>query len=143
MSLSIASAAALVLLPATGFSLGIRIVDQDSFATSRGEAVVATADNPSAIYYNPAGITQLDGTRAQYGVYGITLDASVNPALPGAKDLDKTVSYYAEGALVLPPNGPMVTSKEEIRKLLDLFSATTFAREQPAARGCVRRRRAR
>lgn len=35
----------------------------------------------------------------------------------GAKDLDKTVSYYADGAMVLPPNEPMVTSKDGIRNL--------------------------
>jgi long-chain fatty acid transport protein len=40
---------------------GFRLADQDAFATARGEAFVATADNPSAIYYNPAGITQLEG----------------------------------------------------------------------------------
>jgi ketosteroid isomerase-like protein len=34
-----------------------------------------------------------------------------------AKDLDRTVSYYAEDAVVLPPNQPMVTSKDGIRNL--------------------------
>src|SRR5205814_3337610 len=35
----------------------------------------------------------------------------------GAKDLDKTVSFYADDAMVLPPNQPMVTSKDGIRNL--------------------------
>lgn len=35
----------------------------------------------------------------------------------GARDLDKTVSYYADDAIVLPPNEPMVTTKEGIRNL--------------------------
>jgi uncharacterized protein (TIGR02246 family) len=35
----------------------------------------------------------------------------------GAKDLDKTVSYYADDAIVLPPNEPMVTTKDGIRNL--------------------------
>jgi len=35
---------------------------------ARGNAFVATADNPSAIYYNPAGITQLEGQNIQIGV---------------------------------------------------------------------------
>ncbi len=35
----------------------------------------------------------------------------------GAKDLDKTVSFYADDAMVLPPNQPMVTSKSGIRDL--------------------------
>lgn len=34
-----------------------------------------------------------------------------------AKDLDKTVSYYADDAIVLPPNEPMVTSKDGVRNL--------------------------
>jgi ketosteroid isomerase-like protein len=33
----------------------------------------------------------------------------------GAKDLDKTVSYYAEGAIVMPPNASAATTKESIR----------------------------
>jgi ketosteroid isomerase-like protein len=33
----------------------------------------------------------------------------------GTKDIDKTVSYYASDAIVLPPNGPIPTTKEAIR----------------------------
>jgi len=58
---------------------GFRLVDQDAFATARGEAFVATADNPSAIYYNPAGITQLEGNNIRGGLYGIYLDSSFRP----------------------------------------------------------------
>jgi len=35
----------------------------------------------------------------------------------GAKDLDKTVSFYADDAVVLPPNQAAVTTKEGIRNL--------------------------
>jgi ketosteroid isomerase-like protein len=35
----------------------------------------------------------------------------------GAKNLDKTVSYYADDAVVLPPNESAVTSKDGIRDL--------------------------
>ena len=58
---------------------GFRLPDQDAFATARGEAFVATADNPSAIYYNPAGITQLEGNDLRGGLYGIYLDSSFSP----------------------------------------------------------------
>jgi len=58
---------------------GFRLPDQDAFATARGEAFVATADNPSAIYYNPAGITQLEGNNLRGGLYGIYLDSSFSP----------------------------------------------------------------
>ena len=33
----------------------------------------------------------------------------------GAKDVDKTVSYYAEGAVVMPPNAPSAKTRETIR----------------------------
>ena len=82
--------------PTASFALGIRIADQDARATARGNAFTATADNPSAIYYNPAGISQLyapalslgvgvgktavpaendgeGGLRMRMGVYAITL----------------------------------------------------------------------
>ena len=35
----------------------------------------------------------------------------------GAKDLDKTVSFYADDAVVLPPNQAAVTTKDGIRNL--------------------------
>lgn len=35
----------------------------------------------------------------------------------GAKDVDKTVSYYADDAMVLPPNEPAVTSKDGTRNM--------------------------
>src|SRR5215813_12269595 len=57
----------LVLLPAQLFGLGARIPNQDATAIARGNAFAATADNPSAIYYNPAGITQLEGHNFHVG----------------------------------------------------------------------------
>jgi len=63
---------------------GFRLPDQDAFATARGEAFVATADNPSAIFYNPAGITQIDGTDFRLGFYGIYLDPSYQNPHTGA-----------------------------------------------------------
>jgi len=42
------------------------------------------------------------------------LDAQWSKAA-AAKDLDKTVSYYADDAIVLPPNAPAATTKEAIR----------------------------
>jgi long-chain fatty acid transport protein len=66
-------------LPLTLLANGMRLVSQDAFASARGEAFVATADNPSAIYYNPAGITQLEGNNIRAGIYGIYLDPSYRP----------------------------------------------------------------
>ncbi|OQB88662.1 MAG: putative outer membrane protein precursor [Verrucomicrobia bacterium ADurb.Bin118] len=52
---------------------GFRVASHDAFASARGEAFVATADNPSAIYYNPAGIAQLKGHQVRGGAYGLYL----------------------------------------------------------------------
>jgi len=71
--------AALVGSSTSVFATGFRLPDQDAFATGRGEAFVATADNPSAIYYNPAGISQLEGQNVRGGIYGIYLDPSYTP----------------------------------------------------------------
>ncbi|HEV7927002.1 MAG TPA: outer membrane protein transport protein [Verrucomicrobiae bacterium] len=71
----VAGTAALLLLgvvAGTGpaFGLGFALPDQDAFATARGNAFVATANDPAAIFYNPAGISQLDGINVSLGGYG-------------------------------------------------------------------------
>jgi long-chain fatty acid transport protein len=58
---------------------GFGLVSQDAFASARGEAFVATADNPSAIYYNPAGITQITGNDLRMGLYSIYADPTFQP----------------------------------------------------------------
>ncbi|MDP3849158.1 MAG: outer membrane protein transport protein [Luteolibacter sp.] len=50
---------------------GFRLVSQDAYAAARGEAFAATADNPSAIHYNPAGISQLEGHQFRMGAYAL------------------------------------------------------------------------
>lgn len=52
----------------SSFGLGVRIPNQDPAAIARGNAFVATADNPAAIYYNPAGITLSEGHNVQVGL---------------------------------------------------------------------------
>src|SRR4029077_14815220 len=61
---------------------GMRLASQDGFASARGEAFAATADNPSALYYNPAGITQLEGNNLRAGIYGIYLDPTFTRPAP-------------------------------------------------------------
>lgn len=50
-------------------------------------------------------------------------DAQLSAAAT-AKDLDKTVSYYSDDAVVMPPNSESVTTKEAIRSTLkDLLAS--------------------
>ncbi|MDQ8194083.1 outer membrane protein transport protein [Coraliomargarita sp. SDUM461004] len=53
-------------------AIGFRLPNQDPDAIARGNAFVATADTPSAVYFNPAGITQLEGQNASLGLYAIS-----------------------------------------------------------------------
>ena len=50
-------------------ALGFRNPDQGARATGEGEAFVARADDTSAVYYNPAGLVQLQGTQGTSGGY--------------------------------------------------------------------------
>ena len=54
------------------------------------------------------------------------LDAQWSAAA-GAKDLDKTVSFYSDDAIVMPPNTSAARTKEAIRKLWqDLIASPGF-----------------
>ena len=88
---ALASAISVLSVSANGF----RLADQDAFATARGEAFVATADNASAIYYNPAGITQLEGFNFRGGVYGIYLDPTYTPPAPANTNTFHTEHQWA------------------------------------------------
>ncbi len=79
---------------------GMRLVSQDGFAAARGEAFVATADNPSAIYYNPAGIAQSQGDEVRFGLYGLYLDPTFEPP-SGAPNSGNT--YHIENRLAAAP----------------------------------------
>ncbi len=65
---------AALLAPASVHALGFRLLHQDAEAVARANAFTATADNPSAVYYNPAGITQVPGTQVELGGYAIAID---------------------------------------------------------------------
>ncbi len=78
---------ALILLatPLLVLGSGTRIGFKDADATGRGNAFVATADNPSAIYYNPAGLTQIDGEAVSFTAYDIQLQSDYKSATGSAK----------------------------------------------------------
>ena len=67
--------ACLVLASVALSASGTRVGFKDAFATARGNAFVATADNPSAIYYNPAGLTQLTGQEFSATAYDVSFGA--------------------------------------------------------------------
>lgn len=65
---TLAAVVACLALNTSTFALGLRNPDQNARATGQGEAFVAQADDASAIYYNPAGLTQVKGTQTTSGM---------------------------------------------------------------------------
>lgn len=83
------AAALFTFRPADLLAVGFRLPNQDPEGIARGNAFAATADNPSAIYYNPAGITQLKGHNFSVGLYLISADTEYKSPT-GAKANTKT-----------------------------------------------------
>ncbi|MDP1767343.1 MAG: outer membrane protein transport protein [Nitrospirota bacterium] len=55
------------LLPSYTFAQAIRFQPQGAAAAGQGNAFAAQADDASAIHFNPAGLTQLDGVQSMVG----------------------------------------------------------------------------
>jgi len=88
------------LIPGAGMAAGYYLPNQDAFATARGNAFVATADSAAAVYYNPAGMTQLEKPEAQVGVYAIVLGNQTNAGGPTTEAENELQAaphvYYAQ-----------------------------------------------
>ncbi|HEX7125261.1 MAG TPA: outer membrane protein transport protein [Thermodesulfobacteriota bacterium] len=104
---------------ATGFRLGAH----GAKAMGMNGAFAAQADDPSAIYYNAAGITQLEGTQVQGGFTFIYAPGSEFEPLPGQISL-------ARGTLNPTPASPSEASSK-LFSLPTLF-ATKKVGEQTA-----------
>ena len=83
----------------TAQGVGYRLPNQDPDAIARGNAFAATADNASAIYYNPAGITQLEGFNVRAGVYlvspGYEYEAPNGTKVNANSDFVPVPQFYA------------------------------------------------
>lgn len=78
------------LLPASMRAVGFRLPNQDPEGIARGNAFAATADNPSAIYYNPAGITQLKGQNVRVGLYLISASTEYESSTGASAETDSS-----------------------------------------------------
>ncbi|MHB1013081.1 MAG: OmpP1/FadL family transporter [Desulfobacteria bacterium] len=58
----------LLFTSSTSFAAGFRLPEAGAKAMGMGFAFTAQADDPSAIYFNPAGLTQLKGRNVMVGV---------------------------------------------------------------------------
>jgi long-chain fatty acid transport protein len=65
-------ALSLCLLPALALASGYGLNELGTKALGMGGAFAAQADDPSAVYFNPAGIVQLEGTQVSVGFNTVT-----------------------------------------------------------------------
>jgi len=90
----------------SAWALGFRNPDQGARATGQGEAFVAQADDASAIYYNPAGLTQVEGTQFTSGMYLSFPNIRFHPVgggeLSANDDMLMLPHFYAASDLGLP-----------------------------------------
>jgi long-chain fatty acid transport protein len=63
-------------LPGAVFASGYSIYEQGAKAMANAGAFTARADDPSALFFNPAGIVQLKGKRFSFGTNAIFLTGS-------------------------------------------------------------------
>src|SRR6185369_17032106 len=99
------SAASLVV-SGVAYGSGFSIFEQGAKATAMGGAFAATADDPTAIFYNVAGIAQLRKTEVMAGGTGITFS---NPFTSGAKGEYKHHLFVPPNAYAVMPIGENLT----------------------------------
>ncbi len=58
----------LIMLSTSAYGAGFELHEQGAKAVAMGTAFLVQADDPSAVFYNPAGITQLEGNQVSIGV---------------------------------------------------------------------------
>ncbi len=70
----------LVGIPAFAFADGFRNPFHDAAAIGQGNAFAAQADNASAVFYNPAGMTQLSGVHVAGGAQFVSVNTKFTSA---------------------------------------------------------------
>jgi long-chain fatty acid transport protein len=74
-----------LLLGLSGEALagGLALTEHGAAATGKANAFAGEANDPSALFYNPAGITQLPGTQVMIGASIIYLDSTFRSSTTG------------------------------------------------------------
>src|SRR5947199_4748064 len=64
---------------------GVSFNEQGAAASGKANAFAGEANDPSAIFYNPAGITQLPGTQLMFGTSIVKLDSIFRTSTPSGE----------------------------------------------------------
>lgn len=102
-----------ILFPSLLCAEGFRVLDHGAAATGQGAAFSAQADDPSALHYNPAGMTQLKGIQFSAGTLliggSIKFKSALGPNVDG--DLGGTVANPPPSTLFLTAHLPALGLK--------------------------------
>src|SRR6058998_4125509 len=66
---------------------GFSFTEHGAAASGKANAFTGEANDPSAIFYNPAGITQLPGTQFMIGTSIVKLDSTFRSSTSGESQL--------------------------------------------------------
>jgi long-chain fatty acid transport protein len=96
-----------LVVPSVSQATGFRILPQSASGAGQGDAFAAQSDDPSAVYYNPAGVTQLEGVQLMVGTLLVGGGTDFTNSATGTKsfgDLGGTVSSPPPSHLYLTAN---------------------------------------
>ena len=105
----------LLFTASTSFAAGFRLPEAGAKAMGMGFAFTAQADDPSAIYFNPAGLTQLKGQNVMVGVTYVrenggefTGTTPVDNTTANKSETQKSLNFYIPNAYYTNTNARRV-----------------------------------
>ena len=108
------SLSSLISNPQSLLAEGFRVLDHGAAATGQGAAFSAQADDPSALHYNPAGMTQLKGIQFSAGTLliggSIKFKSAQGPNVDG--DLGGDIANPPPSTLFLTAHLPALGLKD-------------------------------
>jgi long-chain fatty acid transport protein len=105
--------------PHEGGATGFKIISQSASGAAQSDAVAAQADDPSAVYYNPAGITQLPGLQISGGtmlIGGSTNFTQAGTGLRSRGDTGGSVAYPPPSNLYLTANLGLLGNSDVLKR---------------------------
>ncbi|MGA1863286.1 outer membrane protein transport protein [Deferribacter thermophilus] len=115
----------ILLFPVLLYANGFQINEQGAKALGMGGAFVAQADDPSAVYFNPAGITQLERMQLSLGFSPIHPYATFESDSTGQSTDAKDKTFY------IPNFYATLQTTDKIWVGLGVFSNFGLATEWP------------
>ena len=90
----------ITMICSTVYPAGFTNYNQDAVAVAMGDCFTAIADNGSAVFYNPAGINQLEGTQLRSGFQLFYPNSSFRGSESGKRtDMHDDIAFLVAGYL--------------------------------------------